>query len=75
MFVYECEGSTCPRCGAPIGIGLKEEPTGWKVYRICTTDDPPCVDERVGTITRSEVDHADDVVDRATELVRGRSRR
>lgn len=74
MIVHESDG-TCPGCGGPLGIGLKEEPTGWKVYRVCLADDRRpdgrrCVDERVGTVSRSNVDDYDDVFARASALVR-----
>ena len=29
------ESATCPDCGTPLVYGLKEEPSGWKVYYEC----------------------------------------
>lgn len=68
MLVRELDDCRCPRCGDRIGVGLKEEPTGWKVYAICLSD-RPCYDRRAGTVSRESVASMDDVETAADRLV------
>lgn len=70
MFVRELEQGRCRICNGAVGLGLKEEPTGWKVYRVCLDGDGPCRERRVGTVSRSSIDHYDDVVERAEQLMK-----
>lgn len=69
MIVYERPGEECPTCGGSLGVGLKEEPTGWKVYAVCTSGHPRCLDERVGTVPRAGNEHVDEVIERANRYV------
>jgi len=69
VLVRRIDDRSCPRCGAAVGIGLKEEPTGWKVYRVCQAAERSCSTVRVGTVPREAVSHADDVVERAEALL------
>jgi hypothetical protein len=68
VLVRRLEEETCPRCGAIVGVGLKEEPTGWKVYRVCLAEERPCGTTRIGSIARSSVSDLDEVANRAEEL-------
>lgn len=69
VLVRLLEDELCPLCGASVGVGLKEEPTGWKVYRVCLAEKRPCEATRVGSIARSSVSNLDDVAGRAEELI------
>lgn len=69
MLVRPLEDRDCYRCGAAVGVGLKEEPTGWKVYRVCTGADSSCPTERVGTIDRSDISTLDEVAQKAENLL------
>jgi hypothetical protein len=58
--------ATCPECNAQLVYGTKEEPTGWKVYYECNDR---CGFERMaGWVTLSEIDHRDEVHERAAKL-------
>lgn len=70
MFVRELGQGRCLICNGVVGFGLKEEPTGWKVYRVCLESDENCRERRVGTVSRGTVDHYDDVVEQAEQLVK-----
>lgn len=69
MIIHECNGTQCPVCGGPIGVGLKEEPSCWKVYEVCLTEERRCVDRRAGTVPKSAVGHDDGVFERAASFV------
>lgn len=69
MLVHEHDEARCPICSGPVGIGLKEEPSCWKVYEICLNEDHHCVDRRAGTVSKAEIDHDDEVFARARSLV------
>lgn len=69
MLVRDLDQGRCFVCDGVVGLGLKEEPTGWKVYRVCLDGEGTCRDRRVGTVSRSSVDHYDDVIEKATRLV------
>jgi hypothetical protein len=49
-------------------VGVKQEPTAWKVYAICLSE-RPCYDRRIGTIPRESTD----VLAQATTIVEGHS--
>lgn len=58
--------ATCPDCGAPLVYGTKEEASGWKVYYECNDR---CGFERMaGWVWLKEIDHRDDVHERARGL-------
>lgn len=50
-------------------MGLKEEPGGWKVYRVCLADRNRCQTEKAGTVPRASVDHYDEAVDQGTTII------
>lgn len=72
MLVTELGDERCLICDSEVCLGLKEEPTGWKVYRVCLDGEESCRDRRVGTVSRGSVDHYDEVVERASQLVKQR---
>jgi hypothetical protein len=53
-----------------VGTGVKEEPGGWKVYAVCLSETSDCDVERIGTISRSSVNHIDEMNERAEKLVK-----
>jgi len=55
----------CRWCGEPLWYGLAEEPSGWKVYYCCRSDDGCGRDRMVGRIPRSSVDHVDEAYRKA----------
>ena len=60
--------ATCRVCGRTVLYGVKEEPTGWKVFVECSHDG--CSLERtVGRISASAVDGPDAVYERAESMV------
>jgi len=69
VIVHEHDEGSCPVCGGSLGIGLKEEPSCWKIYEICTTDGRRCVDRRAGTVAKGTVDHDDEVFERAAAMI------
>lgn len=50
-------------------MGFKEEPSGWKVYRVCMADQGRCQTRKVGNVPRSSVDHFDEMVEQATTMI------
>jgi len=67
MFMRQTEMGRCPYCGSSLRYGVKEEPTAWKVLFECI--DSNCTGEfSAGRIPRSEVDHLDEVYERAEGL-------
>ena len=70
MFVTELVGYRCQHCIGKVGIGVKEEPSSWKVYAVCLSESSDCGAERIGTISRSSVNHTDEMNDRAEKLVK-----
>lgn len=69
VIVHEHADARCPVCGGAVGIGLKEEPSCWKVYEVCTNEDRRCVDRRAGTVSKASIDHDDEAFERARTLV------
>jgi hypothetical protein len=69
VFVTELKGHRCRCCIGKVGTGVKEEPSGWKVYSVCLNETSDCGAQRVGTISRSSVTHMDEVSERAEKLV------
>ncbi|SEP22194.1 hypothetical protein SAMN05216388_10478 [Halorientalis persicus] len=70
MIIFqEHDEATCPECGASLLFGDKEKPGGWKIYYECSDRDN-CNWEagRVGYISRSDVDHTDEVDEKAIEM-------
>ena len=58
--------ATCPACGSSLVYGTKEEASGWKVYYECNDR---CGWERmVGRVSLAEVEHRDEVDERAREM-------
>lgn len=70
MFVTELVGYSCSHCFGKVGVGVKEEPSGWKVYAVCMEENRYCTTKRVGTISRSSVSHIDEMNERAEKLVK-----
>jgi DNA-directed RNA polymerase subunit RPC12/RpoP len=59
----------CPYCGSELLYGVAEEPNAWMVHYECASD--RCGREFTpGRIRRSEVDHVDEVYERAEALHR-----
>jgi len=69
VLVRRLDGRDCPLCGAAIGVATKEEPSGWKVYRVCLAEEQSCRTRRVGSIARSKVSHSDELEQLAVELL------
>ncbi|UWG50704.1 hypothetical protein AArcCO_1397 [Halalkaliarchaeum sp. AArc-CO] len=58
--------ATCPDCGSPLVYGTKEEASGWKVYYECNDR---CGFERMaGWVKLSDIEHRDEVNERAREM-------
>lgn len=70
VLITTVRGIECPRCTGSLGIGLKEEPTGWKVYTICTAEKTYCPQKQVGLIPRGSIDHLDDLTEEAEQLLK-----
>jgi len=70
VFVTELTGYRCRHCVGKVGTGVKEEPSSWKVYSVCLSENSDCGSERVGTIPRSSLSHTDEMNERAEELVK-----
>ena len=60
------ETATCPDCGAALVYGTKEEASGWKVYYEC--NERCGWEQMTGWVWLSEIEHRDDVDDRAREM-------
>ena len=59
------ETAECPQCSEPLYYGEKDEASGWKVYYECVE----CGWEQMaGWVKMSEVDHADEVDEKARSL-------
>lgn len=69
VLVSELSGSRCPRCVGPVGMGLKEEVTGWKIYLVCLDTTSECSEKGVGTVPRGSVDHLDEVVSQGENMI------
>lgn len=64
MIMHRTDEGSCPYCGSDLRYGVKEESASWKVYFECA--DHHCGREfQVGRIFRSNVDHLDEVYERA----------
>lgn len=70
MFVTEVHGCQCPCCSEPIGMGVKEEATVWKIYAVCLNTSDCCTSRRVGTVLRQDIKHTDEVGEKGEPLVR-----
>lgn len=69
MFATKVEEETCPECGEEaLFRSKKEEASGWKVYVQC--DECGTDFGRIGFVKMSEIDHRDEVSEKAEELVR-----
>lgn len=56
--------ATCPECNESLYFGAKEEASGWKVYYECE-----CGWERMaGWVKLSDIEHQDEVHDRAQKM-------
>lgn len=67
MLMRRTENGHCPYCGSSLRYGVKEEPASWKIYFECVN--PDCAREfSVGYISRSEIDHLDEVYERAEKF-------
>lgn len=69
MLTKTVPNEICPRCATAVAIGIKEEPTGWKVYVICPSEETNCPEKMLGMIPRTDIDHADDVITEAERLL------
>lgn len=68
MLLSEHDIASCGRCGSTVWYGLKEEPTGWKVFYVC---DPRagCGSEwQMGRIRRGNVESMDEAHRRAESM-------
>lgn len=68
MDLYEHDERRCRWCGERLWYGLKEEPSGWKVYYCCQSSDGCGRERMVGRIARSSVDHIDAVYRKAESM-------
>jgi hypothetical protein len=68
MDLYEHDERQCRWCGERLWYGLKEEPTGWKVYYFCRSPDGCSRERMIGRIPRSSVDHIDAVYRKAESM-------
>ncbi len=65
MFFRQHPEATCRLCNEGLWYGVKEEPTGWKVFYACKDG---CHREwMVGLVSRGEIEHVDEVFERAKE--------
>jgi len=71
MLLSEHHKASCDRCGSPVWYGLKEEPTGWKVFYVCDPQTGCGSEWRVGWIGRSDVDSMDEAYRRAESMWTG----
>ena len=69
MLLSEHDTASCEQCGAAVWYGVKEEPTGWKVFHVCDPQVGCGSERRVGRITRADIESMDEVHRRA-ELIR-----
>ena len=66
MIFTKQDTATCPYCGSALVFGLKEEASGWKVYYQC--NDRCGFEQMAGWVKLSEIDHRDEVNERAREM-------
>ena len=65
MWMTGHQDANCPECGGGLLYGTKEEATSYKVFYECSE----CTWEAMaGRVTLSEIDHQDEVDERAREL-------
>jgi len=68
MDLHEHGSRRCRWCGEPLWYGVKEEPSGWKVFYCCRSSDGCGRERMAGRIPRSSVDHLDQVYERAESM-------
>ena len=61
--------AVCDYCDEPLWYGVKEEPTGWKVYSHCRGDDSCGKERSAGRISRADIESIDDVYARAERQI------
>lgn len=68
MQFTEHDSRQCEWCGEPLWYGLKEEPSGWKVYYSCLSEGGCGWERMVGRVSRTAVDHLDEVYREAAAM-------
>jgi hypothetical protein len=69
MLLRKHPTAVCDLCNEPLWYGVKEEPTGWKVYYHCNSEDGCGKEWSVGRIARSDVENLDEVYSRAERRI------
>lgn len=62
---------SCRQCGEALWYGVKEEPTGWKVFYVCRNSAECGREWFVGRIPREGPDHLDEVFAEAQQMAPG----
>ena len=66
MFMIQHPSATCPGCESSLSYGTKEEASSWKVYYEC--NDGCGFNQMAGRVKLTDVEHQDEVHDRAREM-------
>ena len=70
MFFELHESAVCNQCKNRLWFGVKEEASGWKVVYSCCGDDGCGREWTMGIILRKEIEHIDEVYEKARILPR-----
>lgn len=68
MLLSEHDTASCDRCGSTVWYGLKEEPTGWKVFYVCNPRTGCGSEWNVGWVKRGNVESIDEAYQRAESM-------
>jgi len=68
MLLSEHDKVSCRRCGSTMWYGLKEEPTGWKVFYVCDPQTGCGSEWRIGRISRTNIESLDEAHRRAESM-------
>ena len=68
MLLSEHDTASCDRCGSKMWYGLKEEPTGWKVFYVCDLPTGCGSEWGIGRISRIDVESVDEAYRRAESM-------